>query len=160
MSELTPSYRFSSTDKRAIIRAINIIEKKYISAEAPPPFISSNTVAKYLRLKFPDHDREHFLVLFLNNQNQLIASEIIFSGNINSVVVHPAVIARKALQHNASAILLAHNHPSGNICASEGDKHVTERVSTALSMLDIKVLDHIIIAPGGDYFSFTEHGLL
>jgi DNA repair protein RadC len=94
-------------DKRAITRTINTIEKKYISAEAPPPFISGNAVANYLRLKFPDHDREHFLVLFLNNQNQLITCEIIFSGNINSVVVYPAVIARKALQHNASEILLA-----------------------------------------------------
>ncbi|EBL8291848.1 DNA repair protein RadC [Salmonella enterica] len=159
MSEHTLPY-FSSADKKLINRAISLFEEKYIVAETASSFTNSDTVINYLRLKFPDHDREHFLVLFLNNQHHPITCEVLFSGKINSVEVHTTVIARKALLHNAAAVILAHNHPSGNACPSEADKRVTANVCAGLSLLDIRVLDHIIIAPGGDDWSFAQYGQL
>ncbi|EJX0634398.1 DNA repair protein RadC [Salmonella enterica] len=131
-----------------------------MAAESTVKITSPSLFVDYVKLQFCDHEREHFCVLFLNNQNRIIATETLFSGTLNNVEVHPRVIARKALLHNAHALLLAHNHPSGEISPSQADKLITERIVSSLSMFDIRILDHIIISPGDGYYSFTEHGLL
>ncbi len=104
-------------------------------------------------------EREEFRVLYLNNQNQLIAGETLFTGTINRTEVHPREVIKRALYHNAAAVVLAHNHPSGE---------VTPARQTALSLsvwyrhwprVDIRVPDHLIIG-GSRVFSFAEHGLL
>lgn len=160
MSELTRHYAFSRADNELIKRAIKTVEKRFMAAENSSSFISPAHVLDYLRLQLREHDREQFLVLFLNNQNRLIATETLFSGSIDRVEVHPRIIARKALLLNATAIVIAHNPPSGDVVPSSADKIVTCKVKDSLALFDIRVLDHIITGPGNEYWSFTEHGQL
>ncbi|EBE3721537.1 DNA repair protein RadC [Salmonella enterica] len=160
MSELTQQYTFSSGDKKLINRAIKTLEKQFMVAENAPKFLSPELTLNYLRLQLQGTDREHLLVLFLNNQNQLIEAEKLFSGSINHVEVHPRVIARKALLNNASSLILAHNHPSGNAIPSKADRLITDSVVKCLSLFDIRILDHIIIGSGNHYWSFAAQGSL
>ncbi|WMY72460.1 JAB domain-containing protein [Buttiauxella selenatireducens] len=160
MSELSLHACISDKDQRLVERALRAVERQFLCADAAPEFTSSTLALNYLRLQLWEQDREHFLVLFLNNQHQLIATEKLFSGDLNHVEVHPRIIARKALLYNAPAILIAHNHPSGIVCPSEADKRVTGRIKDVLSMLEIRLLDHIIIGADGNYWSFSEHAQL
>ncbi|EJF6881177.1 hypothetical protein M8213_003771 [Escherichia coli] len=98
-------------------------------------------------------------VLYLNNQNQLIAGETLFTGTINRTEVHPREVIKRALYHNAAAVVLAHNHPSGEVTPSKADRLITERLVQALGLVDIRVPDHLIVG-GNQVFSFAEHGLL
>lgn len=157
---MTEPYSVTPATKKLVERALKAIKKDFMAAESTLKITSPSLFVDYLKLQFSDHDREHFCVLFLNNQNRIIATEILFSGSLSHVEVHPRVIARKALLHNASKVLLAHNHPSGELTPSRADKLVTERIVNCISMLDMQVLDHIIISPADGYYSFTEHGLL
>ncbi|HAV8383657.1 TPA: hypothetical protein JLC69_000433 [Escherichia coli] len=96
---------------------------------------------------------------YLNNQNQLIAGETLFTGTINRTEVHPREVIKRALYHNAAAVVLAHNHPSGEVTPSKADRLITERLVQALGLVDIRVPDHLIVG-GNQVFSFAEHGLL
>lgn len=104
-------------------------------------------------------EREEFRVLYLNNQNQLIAHETLFSGTINRTEVHPREVVKRALYFNAAAVILAHNHPSGETTPSQADKALTQRLVQVLQLVDIRVPDHLIIG-GRQIYSFAEHGLL
>ncbi|EFQ7647260.1 hypothetical protein HZ878_003824 [Escherichia coli] len=96
---------------------------------------------------------------YLNNQNQLIAGETLFTGTINRTEVHPREVIKRALYHNAAAVVLAHNHPSGEVTPSKADRLITERLVQALGLVDIRVPDHLIVG-GSQVFSFAEYGLL
>ncbi|HAT6801796.1 TPA: DNA repair protein RadC [Citrobacter freundii] len=160
MTETMPHYTVTLATKRLVERALKAIQKDLIATEGTVKITTPSVFIDYLRLQLNDCDREHFCVIFLNNQNQIITTETLFSGTLNHVEVHPRVIARKALLHNAQALLLAHTHPSGDLSPSQADKLITERIVACLSMLDIRVLDHVIITPDSGYYSFAEHGLL
>ncbi|EOF6573559.1 RadC family protein [Salmonella enterica] len=160
MSEQSTGSFISPAQQKVINRALNIIEKKFMSAAECPAICSPAAFTEYLRLKLWDYEREHFAVLFLNSQNNIIAAETLFSGSLSHVEVHPRIIARRALLYNAAAVILAHNHPGGDAFPSKPDKLITERVEKALELLDIRILDHFILTPDNDYYSFTEHGLL
>lgn len=97
-----------------------------------------------LRLGMLEH--EAFMVMFLNSKNELILDQIMFNGTINAAAVYPREIAKRALELNASNIVLAHNHPSGNPEPSDSDIRLTKDIKQIMSMLDIDVLDHIIVA--------------
>ena len=99
------------------------------------------------------------MVLFLNNQHQLLACETLFTGTINHTEVHPREIVKAALRHNAAAVILVHNHPSGITDASKADRAITSRMVNALSLVDVRVLDHFIIGDG-ETLSFAERGWL
>ncbi len=99
------------------------------------------------------------ITAYLNNQNQLIAGETLFTGTINRTEVHPREVIKRALYHNAAAVVLAHNHPSGEVTPSKADRLITERLVQALGLVDIRVPDHLIVG-GNQVFSFAEHGLL
>jgi len=116
----------------------------------------SEPVKKYIETKLKKHDEEKFLVLYLNSQHKVIKDEILFSGSIASSEVHPRVIAKRCLEENAAAIIIAHNHPSGLSNPSESDKRITGIIQEALDLFEIKVLDHIIV--GDTNFSMCEHG--
>lgn len=135
--------------------ALQVLESqlKYQSESITAP----SKVIDYLRLQLEDKDREHFLVLFLNNQNQLITSEVMFMGTINATEIHPREIARSALRHNAAAVILAHNHPSGNPEPSQADRYITQKIEEVLSLIDIRTLDHFIIGHA-QMVSFAERG--
>jgi DNA repair protein RadC len=104
-------------------------------------------------------EREEFRVLYLNKQNQLIAHETLFAGTINSTEVHPREVVKRALYFNAAAVILAHNHPSGETTPSQADKALTQRLVQVLQLVDIRVPDHLIVG-GRQIYSFAEHGLL
>lgn len=103
--------------------------------------------------------REQFRALFVDSQHRLIKDEILFEGTIDAAPVYPRVVVKSALDCNAAAVILAHNHPSGLAEPSQADRNITKRLKEALEMVDIRVLDHFVI--GGDSIvSFAERGIL
>lgn len=114
-------------------------------------FTSTRAAREWLILNMAGLEREEFRVLYLNNQNQLIAGETLFTGTINRTEVHPREVIKRALYHNAAAVVLAHNHPSGEVTPSKADRLITERLVQALGTVDIRVPDHLIV--GGNGFS-------
>jgi DNA repair protein RadC len=120
---------------------------------------SSKEVCAYLQMHLAEEKNEVFSALFLDNANRLLAFEKLFHGTINEAKVYPRRIVQKAIEYNAAAILLAHNHPSGECNPSSSDKQVTQVLSTILKIIDVRLLDHIIVSCT-DSYSFAEHGLL
>lgn len=104
-------------------------------------------------------EHEVFGCLFLDNQHRVIAFVELFRGALGSAAVHPREVVKEALAHNAAAVILGHNHPSGLAEPSEADKLITGRLRSALAFIDVRVLDHIIVEAGNGY-SFAEHGFL
>lgn len=123
----------------------------------PGALLSSPTAVKnFLRLKLVQEEREVFALLFLDVKNRLIACELMFNGTLTSCSVYPREVVKAALNHNAHAVILSHNHPSGSAEPSESDCALTCVLKDALAMVDVKVLDHIIVG-GGTTHSFAEH---
>ena len=120
---------------------------------------SSQITRDYLTSELRGESREIFAVMFLDNQHKILKFERLFFGTINAAAVYPRVVVEQALKQHASAVILAHNHPSGVAEASIADKQITTRLEQALNLIDIKVLDHIIVA-GNTCYSFAEHGEL
>jgi DNA repair protein RadC len=116
-------------------------------------------VKAFLRLTLQGRDRECFAVLFLDAQHRVLALEELFSGTLTQTPVYPREIARRALEHNAAAVILAHNHPSGVAEPSRADEQLTQTVRAALATVDVKVLDHIVVGLGAAT-SFVERGLI
>lgn len=114
---------------------------------------------EYLTLQLTPYEYEVFGVLFLDNRHRVIIFEELFRGTIDGAAVHPREVVRRALFHNAAAAVLAHNHPSGCTEPSSADRHITERLKTALALIDVRVLDHIVVG-GNSAVSFAERGLL
>lgn len=148
---------YSFNEQKLITKALQLLESKF--QIQPDTFLSPPTVILYLRFIFSEAENEQFVVLFLNNQNQLICKETLFLGTINHVEVHPREVVKQALKHNAAAVIFAHNHPSGMAEPSESDRRITQILSDALAMVDIRVLDHIVIGHKS-HVSFTERGWL
>ncbi|AOT09838.1 RadC family protein [Pseudoalteromonas luteoviolacea] len=135
--------------------------KRYLKegCERAFKFDSPNMVFDYLSIQLKGLEHEAFMVLYLDSQHQLIKDEILFRGTINAASVYPREVVKAALKHNAAAIICAHNHPSGVSEPSRADKILTEKLQKALSLMDIKVLDHVIVA-GNRCVSFADMGLL
>jgi len=114
---------------------------------------------QYLAARLRDHPYEVFACLFLDNRHRVIAFEELFTGTINGASVHPREVVRQALHHNAAALILAHNHPSGVAEPSAADRQLTGRLREALGLVDVRVLDHFVIGDG-ETVSFAERGLL
>ncbi len=122
-------------------------------------FKSPQQVRDYLVLKLGSLTREVFLVLFLDTQNHLIATEEIFAGTLTQTSVYPREVVKRALHHNAASVIFAHNHPSGVAQQSQADEMLTEQLKQALALVDVRVLDHFIVA-GNNTLSFSERGLI
>ena len=120
---------------------------------------SPATVIDYLRLQLATAERELFAVLYLDSQHQVIEFRVEFTGTINAASVYPREIVKAALQLNAAAAILAHNHPSGTAEPSTADQHITNKLADALALVDVRTLDHIIIG-GATHVSFAERGLI
>ncbi len=114
---------------------------------------------RFLQHHLSCHNREVFSCLFLDNQHRVLRCEDLFFGTLDGAAVYPREVAVRALQYGASAVIFAHNHPSGVAEPSSCDRRITERLCAALALLDIRVLDHIIVGHGREY-SFAEEGLL
>lgn len=120
---------------------------------------SPAAVRGYLRLNMQDLGHECFFCVFLDAQNRVIAAEELFRGTLTQTSVYPREVVKHSLAHNAAAVILAHNHPSGVAEPSVQDQALTRTLADALGLVDIKVLDHFIVAPGA-CLSFAERGLL
>ncbi|MBU2570015.1 MAG: DNA repair protein RadC [Gammaproteobacteria bacterium] len=120
---------------------------------------SPDITRAYLSAQLRGYSYEVFACLFLDNQHRVLRLEELFRGTIDSASVYPREVAKAALQHNAAAVIFAHNHPSGISEPSQADRHITDKLKQALALFDIRVLDHFIIGDGLPY-SFAEHGLL
>lgn len=120
---------------------------------------SPQAVRDYLLLKLGSLTKEVFLVLFLDTQNRLVATEEMFSGSLKETSVYPREVLKRALHHNAAAVIFAHNHPSGIAQQSQADEMITKQLKQALALVDVRVLDHFIVA-GNTTLSFSERGLL
>ncbi|EKO3796544.1 DNA repair protein RadC [Vibrio metschnikovii] len=111
----------------------------------------------YLTSVLRDRQREAFYILFLDNQHRVIQGEVLFEGTIDAASIYPREVVKRALQLNAAALILAHNHPSGIAEPSQADRRITQRLVDALQLVDIRVLDHFVIGDG-EVVSFAERG--
>ena len=120
---------------------------------------SPHAVRDYLQLLLSGRHQEIFLVLFLDTQHRVIASEELFQGTLSQTSVYPREVVKRTLAHNAAAVILAHNHPSGMAEPSQSDRLLTDALKQALALVDVRVLDHFIVA-AGQTLSFSEEGML
>lgn len=120
---------------------------------------SPDIVRNFLRLAFQGQDYETFIVLFLDAQNRLIQAEVMFRGTLTQTAVYPREIVKRGLQLGAAAVIFAHNHPSGVAEPSRADESITIALKQALALVDVKVLDHLVVA-GNDVTSLAERGVV
>ena len=120
---------------------------------------SPQAVRDFLRLKLQDRPHEIFVGVFLDAQNRVLAVEELFRGTLTQTSVYPREVVKRALHHNAAALIFAHNHPSGIAEPSRSDEALTQALKQALALVDVKVLDHFVIGAGAA-MSFAERGLL
>ncbi len=144
-------------EDRLIARALKTL---YQRLETPKELLSSaKSVREYLQLKLMHRESEVFCCLFLDNQHRLLDYREVFHGTIDGCSVYPREVVKLALQRNAAAVILAHNHPSGVAEPSQADMRITERLTAALELIDVRVLDHLIVG-NACIVSFAEQGLL
>jgi len=124
-----------------------------------PALAAPEATRTFLLAQLRDRPYEVFCCLYLDNRHRLLAFEELFRGTIDRAGVHPREVLRQTLHHNAAAVILAHNHPSGVLEPSQADELITRRLREALGLLDVRVLDHFIVGDG-TCFSFAEHGLI
>ncbi|MGH1357652.1 MAG: RadC family protein [Burkholderiaceae bacterium] len=147
--------------KWALLQAAGELVKRSLKGEISrgDALNSPAAVREYLTLWLRDRPSESFVALFLDNQNRLLSADELFRGTLSQTAVYPREIVRRAIELNAGAIIFAHNHPSGLAEPSHADRLLTDALKSALSHLEIRVLDHLIIA-GNRTMSFAEHGLI
>ncbi len=139
------------------IKAVFEFNKRYNQSKQEGKIIkSAKDVFEYCSPSLSNLTKEHFMILHLNTANRIIKDEIISIGTLNSFIIHPREVFKSAIKESANSIILVHNHPSGNIEASEEDNEITKVLFDAGELLSIKILDHIII--GKDkYYSYKEN---
>jgi len=135
---------------------MEVLKQKIIEQ---PFYQSSQEVFDYLYYSMRDLKKEVFKAIYLNIRNQIIETEDLFEGTLESIPIRPREIAEGAIRHGSAAVIFVHNHPSGDATPSKGDKQLTRDLVFIVSIIDIKVLDHIIIG-GNRYFSFADEGLI
>lgn len=138
------------------------LAKKLVSNQlllSNKPLTSPSETKDFLALHLGDLEHETFTVIFLDNRHRIIAIDQMFRGTIDGASVYPREVVKEALKHNAAAVILAHNHPSGVAEPSISDKNITQRLKDALNLIDVRVLDHFVFG-SRDVVSFAERGLL
>lgn len=145
-----------ASDEEVIARAIAALDRRL---RALPVMTTSKHVQQYLRLRTEGLTYEVFGVLFLDAQNRMLAYEQMFRGTLTQTSVYPREVVRRALDHNAATVILHHNHPSGTVEPSRADEALTQTLKAALSLVDCRVLDHIITSDVAS-LSMAERGLL
>ncbi|PSU12303.1 hypothetical protein C9J03_09695 [Photobacterium gaetbulicola] len=151
------NYRQSSpTELREVLEtAASMLAAKYARHGS---FTNPEVSKQYLQMKLAHYDKEVFGAMLLDNQNRLITFEVLFTGTIDAASIYPREVVKVALAANAAAVIFGHNHPSGVPEPSQSDRRITTRLSDALALIDIRVLDHIVV--GESCVSFAERGWL
>lgn len=147
--------------KYAQLQAVFEMSRRALSEQIQERDILSSPqlVRDYLKLKLANQLKEIFVVLFLDAQNRLVATEDMFTGTLTQTSVYPREVVKRALHYNAASVMFAHNHPSGVAKQSRADEMITQELKKALALVDVRVLDHFIVA-GNETLSFVEIGLL
>jgi len=147
--------------KYAQLQAMLALSRRYLEEEVKDRDLltSPETTRAYLKAQLYHHAREVFACVFLDNRHRVIRCEELFHGTIDGANVHPREVVRRALELHASAVIFAHNHPSGVTEASQADLRITQRLKDALALVEVRVLDHFIVGEG-DAASLAEQGLL
>jgi DNA repair protein RadC len=147
--------------KRAEILAVLELARRAIAQRLSERSVLAdpNAVKEHLQMRLAQLQHEVFAVCFLDVHNKLLATEELFRGTLNQTSVYPREVVLRALHHHASAVVLGHNHPSGSVQPSPADQHLTQSLSAALALVDVRVLDHIIVGPG-EALSMAEKGLM
>lgn len=154
--EVRPASAQELDDDATLAKARSILESR-LSAKGPK-LHSPAAVKALCTLHLATLDHEQFWTMYLDAQNSLIAFEMSFVGTLTQTSVYPREIVKAALAKNAAAVIFAHSHPSGHADPSRADEHLTSTLKTTLSLVDVKVLDHIVVG-GTDTVSFAERGL-
>ena len=143
------------------IHLIKAVADRYLETRIIKMDVVSNpeSLIAYLNQTIGYKNKEHFLGIFLDAKNKVLATEVLFEGTLTASAVYPREVVRAALDHRAAALILAHNHPSGQLEPSQDDRFVTQQIKVAGDLLGIGLLDHIIFTTKGHY-SFAEHGEL
>jgi DNA repair protein RadC len=146
--------------KYALLQAVLEMGRRHLyeTVKRGDVLTSPEATRGYLIVRLRDVPYEVFTCLFLDNRHRVIAYEELFRGTLDGASVHPREVIKRALHHNAAAVILAHNHPSGVAEPSQADERITRRLKEALSLVDIRVLDHMVI--GDEVVSFAERGLI
>ena len=146
---------------RARVHAVLELHARWMEARLcrEGPFTSPNHTRRYLEARLRGRANEVFVAVFLDNRHRVIAFEELFHGTVDGASVHPRVVARRALAHNAAALVCAHNHPSGVAEPSRSDRAITARLRDALALVDVRLIDHFVVGDG-ECASFAERGWL
>lgn len=135
---------------------LGLLEKKFYRSDV---MTSPQATKQFLLAKLAQRENEIFCCVFLDNRHRVIAFEELFQGTINGASIHGRIVLKRCLHHNAAAVIFAHNHPSSDPSPSSADIAITKRLTTALELIDVRVLDHIIIG-GHQTVSLAERGLI
>lgn len=149
------SFNGPASAHQVLEKAAEIIAEQYLRGGV---FCNPQATKDFITFKLGRYEREVFALLYLDNKHRLIEFEELFYGTIDAASVYPREVVKACLKHNAAAVILAHNHPSGDPTPSESDKRITHRLKDALALIDVRVLDHIVT--GKDCVSFAEKGWL
>lgn len=143
-------------DEAVIAAALHILSQRIVRGSA---LANPRATREYLAMRFAGLEHEVFACVFLDNRHRVIACEELFRGTIDGASVHPREVVKRALIHNAAAVILAHNHPNAVAEPSQADELVTRRLREALALIDVRVLDHLVVG-GAVVESFAQRGLL
>ena len=142
---LTPA-ALSKTEKSSVVKlALAVLSQRYRPGRT---FTSPEDIEGYLRLKLTGRRNEVFGVVYLDTRHRLIGIEELFNGTVDGAAVYPRVVVQQALEKNAAAVMLFHNHPSGIAEPSEADRGITQKLGRALALIDVRLLDHLVVTDG------------
>lgn len=142
-------------ENRVIEKALQILDQRIFTRG--PELTSPSLVADYLKLQLAQQDHEVFGVVFLDAKHRVLQFEVLFHGSIDGASVYPRQVVKRALAHNAAAVILTHNHPSGRPQPSQADRTLTARLKETLALVEVRVLDHLIVGEGRP-LSLAEYG--
>jgi DNA repair protein RadC len=157
--ELTRHKGIGNAKAIAVVAAFELGRRKASASYKPFRVKDSAGVAQYLQARLADHSQEVFIALFFNRNNELLGEKQIFQGGVSATIIDAKLVYKEAINHLASAIIVAHNHPSGNLRPSQADLNITRQLKAAGELFDIQLLDHLIVSFRG-YYSFADEGIL
>jgi len=159
LQELRQTKGIGDAKAMSLLAAFELSRRKSNLSQERIKITSSHVAARYLMAKLGDESQEIFYVLFLNRNNEIEAEKQLFQGGVAATIIDPKIVFREALQHLASGLIVAHNHPSGNLMPSQADLQITRKIQQGATFFDIKLLDHLIVSTRG-YYSFADEGRL
>ena len=151
---LSPS-SLSRSEKSAVVKlALAVLSSRYRPGRA---FTAPADIEGFLRLKLTGRRNEVFGIIYLDTRHRLIEIEELFNGTVDGAAVYPRVVVQQALEHNAAALVCFHNHPSGVAEPSEADRTISQKLSRALALIDVRLLDHLLVTDGA-FVSLADRG--